>query len=152
MKTLVAYYSRGGTTARAAKQIANFVQGDLFEIRGKKKYGSYFHALGVARSEFDSGELPEVVTEVKDFDSYDRILIGFPIWYSKCPQIVVSFLTSHNLKGKDVYPFCTSGMSGPEGAQNQLKKSCTGARLHQGIRLNKVDVQKVRKWLGDQKK
>ncbi len=151
MKTLIAYFSRGGVTARAAAQVANFVSGDLFEIKGKKKYGSYFHALGVARSEFNSNELPEVVTEVENFDSYDRILIGFPIWYSKCPQIVVSFLLAHDLRGKDVYPFCTSGMSGPEGAQDQLKKSCKGAKLHPGIRLNKVNVKVVREWLGSRK-
>ncbi len=149
MKTLIAYYSRGGTTARSAKAIQALVGGDLFEIKGNKDYGSYFHAIGVARKEFKSGELPEVVTEVEDFDSYDRILIGFPIWYSKCPQLVVSFLASHDFQGKEVYPFCTSGTSGPEGAQGQLTDNCAGANVHSGARLNKVSEEAVKKWLGE---
>ncbi len=147
MKTLIAYYSRGGTTAKAAGKIQEIIGGDLFEIKGSKNYGNYFNALGVARSEFNSGELPEVVTEVEDFDSYDRILIGFPVWYSKCPQIVMSFIASHDFHGKDVYPFCTSGMSGPEGPQEQLKSAFAGAKLHKGLRVNKVDESALKDWL-----
>ncbi len=147
MKTLIAYYSRGGTTARTAKQLQEIVGGDLFEIKGEKDYGSYFHALGVAKKEFSSGEILKVTTEVNDFDSYDRILVGFPIWYSKCPQLVISFLQSHDVTGKDVFPFCTSGMSGPEGTEAQLQAACKGAKLHSGIRLNKVDPSAVTEWL-----
>ncbi len=149
MKTLIAYYSRGGTTKRAAENLQKIVGGDLFEIKGKKNYGNYFQALGIARSEFNSGELPEVTTDVQDFDSYDRILIGFPIWYSRAPQLVISFLKSHDFKGKDVYPFCTSGMSGPEGAQEGIKDACPGATVHPGLRVNKVDEPKVKAWLGE---
>ncbi len=147
MKTLIAYYSRGGNTKKAAEQLQKLIGGDLFEIKGKKNYGNYFQALGIARKEFNSGELPEVTDDVKDFDSYDRILIGYPVWYSKAPQLVVSFMRSHDFNEKDVYPFCTSGMSGPEGAEDQFKESCPGAKLHRGIRLNKVDEAEVQKWL-----
>ncbi len=147
MKTLIAFYSRGGATARAAKAVQEIAGGDLFEIRGNKNYGSYFKAIGVARKEFNSGELPEVTSEVKDFDSYDRILLGFPIWYSKAPQLVVSFLRSHDFTGKEVYPFCTSGMSGPEGAQDQINEACAGAKVHPGIRFGKVEKETVEAWL-----
>ncbi len=148
MKTLITYYSRGGNTERAAKKIQEIAGGDLFEIKGTKNYGNYFQAIGIARKEFSSGELPEVVSDVKDFDSYDRILIGFPIWYSKCPQLVVSFMNGHDFHGKEVYPFCTSGMSGPEGAQQQVEQACEGAAVHSGIRVNKVDKAAVDAWLG----
>ncbi len=147
MKTLIAFYSRGGATARVAKELQTVAGGDLFEIKGSKNYGSYFKAIGVARKEFNSGELPEVTSRVKDFDSYDRILIGFPIWYSKCPQLVVSFLKGYDFKGKDVYPFCTSGMSGPEGAQGQINEACAGADVHPGIRFAKVEKETVEAWL-----
>ncbi|MCD8375976.1 MAG: flavodoxin [Oscillospiraceae bacterium] len=151
MKTLIAYYSRAGATKRAAEQLQKIVGGDLFEIRGEKKYGNYFTALGIARKEFSTNELPSVVDKVEDFASYDRILIGFPIWYSKCPQLVMSFISQYNFAGKDVYPFCTSGMSGPEQAVALLKNACTGAAVHAGLRLNKVDEEKVRQWIGDGK-
>ncbi len=147
MSTLIAYYSRAGHTADVAKKIQSITGGDLFEIKGTKNYGNYVKAIRIARQEFSSGELPEVVGEVENFDSYDRVLIGFPIWYSKAPQIVISFLTSHNLAGKDVYPFCTSGMSGPEGAQELLEKACPGASVHPGIRFKDVDKGAVEQWL-----
>ncbi len=148
MNTLIAYYSRAGHTAAVAKEIQSIVGCDIFEIKGTKDYGGYVKALGVARREFSSGELPKVVGEVKNFDSYDRILIGFPIWYSKAPQLVISFLKSHNLEGKDVYPFCTSGSSGPEGSRSQLEEACPGANLHPGIRFKDVSKDAVETWLG----
>ncbi len=149
MKTLIAYYSRGGATRKVAETIQKVTNGDLFEIKGEKNYGNYFTALGIARKEFSGNELPKVVDKVKGFGSYDRILIGFPIWYSKCPQLVLSFVSQYNFLGKEVYPFCTSGMSGPETAVENLTKACTGATVHPGVRLNKADEEKIRDWLGE---
>lgn len=151
MKTLIAYYSRAGATQKAAEQLQKIVGGDLFEIKGEKNYGNYFTALGKARKEFSANELPPVVDKVTDFASYDRILLGFPIWYSKCPQLVLSFISQYDLSGKDIYPFCTSGTSGPEQAVELLKKSCAGGVVHPGLRLNRVDKEKVRRWIGDGK-
>ena len=124
MKTLIAYYSRGGATKKAAKKLQLATKGTLFEITGEKNYGNYFTALGIARKEFSENELPKVTGSVDDFASYDRILVGFPVWYSKCPQLVVSFMSQYDFSGKDVYPFCTSGMSGPEGANEQFVNAC----------------------------
>ncbi len=149
MKTLIAYFSLSGNTAMVAKKIQEIAGGDLFEIKGKKNYGSYFHALGVSRKEFSKGELPEVVTEVEGFDTYDRVLIGFPIWFSKAPQLVVSFIKGHDFGNKDVYLFCTSGMSGPEGAEEQLKGDFAGAKVHKGIRFGNVDETTVNNWLSE---
>ncbi len=148
MKTLIAYYSRGGATRKAAEKLQTITNGDLFEVKGEKNYGNYFTALGIARKEFAENELPKVTGKVDNFDSYNRILIGFPIWYSKCPQLVMSFISQHDFSGKEVYPFCTSGMSGPEQAVEQLKSACVGAIVHTGLRLNKCDEEKVGKWLG----
>ncbi|MCD8015236.1 MAG: flavodoxin [Lachnospiraceae bacterium] len=147
MKTLIAYYSRAGATKKAAEALQKITDGNLFEIRGEKNYGNYFTALGIARKEFSQNELPKVLDQVKDFDSYDCILIGFPIWYSKCPQLVLSFISQYDFNGKEVYPFCTSGMSGPETAAEQLKKACVGANVHSGLRLNKVNEETVKAWL-----
>ncbi len=148
MKALIAYYSRAGTTRKAAERLQSMTGGDLFEIKGEKNYGSYFSALGIARKEFAENELPKVTEKVTDFDSYDRILIGFPIWYGKCPQLVLSFVAQYDFSGKEVYPFCTSGMSGPEQAAEQLKSACKGGTVHSGVRLNKCDEEKVKNWLG----
>ena len=148
MKTLIAYYSRGGATKKAAEKLQQLTGGDLFEIKGEKDYGNYFTALGIARMEFSENELPTVIGKVNDFASYDRIMIGFPIWYSKCPQLVLSFISQYDFHGKEVYPFCTSGMSSPETAAGQLSKACDGATVHSGLRLNKFDDNKVKQWIG----
>ncbi len=149
MKTLIAYYSRGGVTKKAAENLQKITGGDLFEIKGEKNYGNYFSALKIARKEFSENELPKVVGEVKDFASYDRIFIGFPIWYSKAPQLVMSFIGQYDFAGKDVYPFCTSGTSGPGEAVEIIKKACPTANVHDGLRLNKLDEQKVKEWAGE---
>ncbi|MCD8220387.1 MAG: hypothetical protein LUC50_08790 [Ruminococcus sp.] len=147
MKTLTIYYSRAGHTAAVAKKIQAIVGGDLFEIKGTKNYGSYVRAIMIARREFSSGEMLKFMGDVEDFDSYDRILVGFPVWYGKAPQLVISFLVSHNFKGKEVYPFCTSGSSGPEGAQQQLQNACGKATVHSGIRFKEVNKVDVEAWL-----
>ncbi len=147
MKTLIAYFSRAGHTEKVAQEIDKLVEGDLYEIKGTKNYGGYLKAIIVARGEFNHNELPKVVGDVKDFASYDRILLGFPIWYGKAPQLVISFLKDHDLSGKDVYPFCTSGTSGPEGAQEQLAAACKGAHVHLGIRFKEVSEDLVNTWL-----
>ncbi len=148
MKTLIAYYSRAGHTAEVAKQIQPIAEGDLYEIKTTKEYGSYAKAIVIARREFKNNEMPKLVGDVEDFDSYDRILIGFPVWYSKAPQLVIAFLKSHNLSGKEVYPFCTSGTSGPEGAQAQLEAACEGANVHPGKRFGKeAGKEEVQEWL-----
>ncbi len=149
MKTLIAYFSLSGVTRAAAERIQALASGDLFEIKVEKNYGNYFTARGIARKEFSENELPKVTGKVDDFASYDRILVGFPVWYSKCPQLVVSFLSQYDFSGKDVYPFCTSGMSGPEGANEQFVNACKGATVHPGLRMNKADVDTINKWLGE---
>ncbi len=150
MKTLIAYFSRGGVTKDTAERIHEIIDGDLFEIKGTKKYGNYFKAVAIARKEFSNNELPQVTGHVLHFKTYDRFLIGFPIWYSKAPQIVISFLKGYDFEGKDVYPFCTSGMSGPEDAVEQIKEAIPGANVHEGLRLNTVDKKALKKWLGEQ--
>ncbi|MCC8043412.1 MAG: flavodoxin [Oscillospiraceae bacterium] len=148
MKTLIAYYSRTGVTRKAAEKLQKAAGGNLFEIKGTKDYGNYFTALGIARKEFSENELLEVTESVAAFDSYERILLGFPIWFSKCPQLILSFVSQYDFGGKDVYPFCTSGMSGADQAVELLKAACKGATVHNGLRMNKADESTIQKWLG----
>ncbi len=147
MSTLIAYYSRAGATKEAAKKLQKITGGKLFEIKGEKDYGNYFTALGIARKEFSQNELPKVTSEVENFETYDRILLGFPIWYGKCPQLVMSFISQYDFGCKNVFPFCTSGMSGADSAVALLKDACKGATVHSGLRMNKADETSVRQWL-----
>ncbi len=149
MKALIVYYSRGGHTRVAATKLSLMNGDDLFEIKTDKKYGGYLRAIFIARKEFKNNTLPDILEDIPDFDSYDRILLGFPIWYGKCPQVVISFLQKHDFTGKDVYPFFTSGASPMTNAIPQLQEYCKGANLHEGIRLVKFDEEAVKNWLNN---
>ncbi|MCD7708338.1 MAG: flavodoxin, partial [Clostridiales bacterium] len=130
MKTLVAYFSLSGNTRQVAERIQALTGGDLFEIKGEKNYGGYLKAVAIAAKENAAKELPKVTTHVEDFDSYDRILIGFPVWYGTWPRLVMSFGKEYDFTGKDVYVFCTSGSTGPEKSQKTAEEICVGAKVH----------------------
>ncbi len=148
MKTLIAYFSLTGTTKKVAKKLESLLECDIVEIKGKKSYGTYMKAVELAGKEFESGELPECITKVDNFEEYDRLLLGFPLWYNKAPMLVVSFLSSLNLNGIEIYPFCTSGSQSIDGALNQLYELHLDAIVHPGHRFSgTVSEEEVRGWL-----
>ena len=69
-------------------------------------------------------------------EEYDRIFIGFPIWWYVAPTIINTFLEQYDLAGKTVVPFATSGGSGMGNTNRELKKSCKGADLKEGKRFS----------------
>lgn len=148
MKTLVVYFSRSGRTKGVAEQIAAETGGTLYEIRTEKTYPkNYFAAILAARREFSSQERPALTGEpVADFESYERVLIGFPIWFGTCPMAVISFLERYDFNGKSVYPFCTSSMGGCAKAKADIEKACKG-EVHNGIKANRIDKDKITQWL-----
>ncbi len=149
MKTLIAYYSLSGNTKKVAKKLESMLDADIIEIKGKKNYGSYMKAVELAGKEFESGELPECTTKVDNLREYDRLLVGFPLWYSKAPMLVVSFLTSLDLEGIEVYPFCTSGSQQISGAVKQLFDLGLDAIIHPGHRFSgAISEEEVESWLG----
>ncbi|MCC8152257.1 MAG: hypothetical protein LIO96_12630 [Lachnospiraceae bacterium] len=91
MKTFIAYFSLSGVTKAAAERIQSLAGGDLFEIKEKKNYGSYAKAIAIGGKEIATRELPEIITHVENFDSYDRILLGFPVWYGTFPRLILTF-------------------------------------------------------------
>ncbi len=147
MKTLIAYYSLSGITQKAAARLEAITGGELFAITTAKKYGGYARAVAVAGKEFLTGEMPELTSSVDDFAAYDRILLGFPIWWGTCPRLLHTFAGQYDFQGKDVHPFCTSGSSGPARAQKELAKICAGARVHRAIRVDKQSDRELLDWL-----
>lgn len=140
-KTLVAYFSAGGTTARLAKSIAEVANADLFEIEPQVPYT---HAdldwrNKKSRSSIEMNDLsfrPAIAKKVSNMDEYDTIFVGFPIWWYIAPTIVNTFLESYDLKGKKIIPFATSGGSGMGKTNAKLQPSCIGATLCTGKVLN----------------
>ncbi|MCD8150311.1 MAG: flavodoxin [Clostridiales bacterium] len=147
MKTLIAYFSLSGVTKKAAERIQTLTGADLFEIKGEKNYGGYMKAIAIGGKEIATKEMPVVTTHVKDFDSYDRILLGFPVWYGTCPRLIRTFASEYDFTGKDVYVFCTSGSSGPEKSQKTVAEICKGAVVHTSIRISGQNDDEIKGWL-----
>lgn len=118
-KTLVVYYSASGNTARVAKDIAEAAGADLFEIVPTEVYTSedlnWTNPDSRVSREHDDESLRDVpltTTEVPDWDSYDTVFIGYPIWWGIAAWPVDTFVKNNDFTGKTVIPFATSSSSG----------------------------------------
>ena len=115
MSTLVAYYSAEGTTAKVAKDLAASVGADLFEIRPEKPYTAadikWTNPLARCNREKIGNKDVPVTGKVENFQDYDTVLLGFPIWYFAAPNVINTFCKGYDWSGKRVYAFATSGGS-----------------------------------------
>ena len=140
-KTLVAYFSASGVTARVAKDVADAAGADLYEIRPAQLYspGDLDWMDKKSRSTLEMNDpacRPAIEGQVNGMEQYDTILIGFPIWWYVEPRIVDTFLDSYDFSGKTLIPFATSGGSGISKAQKSLQEHCPVANWKQGQLLN----------------
>ncbi|MFR5101085.1 MAG: flavodoxin, partial [Christensenellaceae bacterium] len=119
-KTLVAYFSASGVTARLAEKVAKVVNGDLYEIVPAKPYTAadldWTNDKSRSSVEMKNKSFrPEISGKAENMSDYDTIYLGFPIWWYVAPTIVNTFLESYDLSGKTIIPFATSGSSGMGG-------------------------------------
>lgn len=140
MKTLVAYFSASGTTKMVANRLAGAIGADIFEIEPKIPYSNqdldWTNKNSRSSLEMnDRSSRPEVAKKVSNMEQYDKIFVGFPIWWYVAPTIVNSFLEQYDLSGKTIVPFATSGGSGMGETNKYLAPSCKGAVLKDGKRF-----------------
>ncbi|MBQ3865240.1 MAG: flavodoxin [Clostridia bacterium] len=139
MKTLIAYFSvEVGKTAGFARLLAEELQGDLFEIRPETPYTKADIDWRVPSSrcneENRTGCDVPLAALPEGFAAYERVLIGFPVWYGCAPNIINTFCKSLNFAGKEVYLFATSGGGGLGKSEEKLVPYLSGAAV-KGIRL-----------------
>lgn len=152
-KTLVAYFSASGVTAKLAKTVASAVDGDLYEIQPQEPYSSadldWTDANSRSSIEMkDKTFRPAVAGKVDDMGQYDVVYIGFPIWWYVAPTIINTFLEQYDMSGKTVIPFATSGSSGMGNTNAELAPSCPGAVLKEGKRFSgNVGEKEIKKWV-----
>ena len=131
MKTLVAYFSVQGTTARVAKELAEHLNADLYEIKPVQPYSDadirWTNPLARCNREKLGNKDVPVIGKMENFDGYDEVFLGFPIWYSCAPNVVNTFCKDYDWSGKKVYAFATSGGSGIGKTAEKLKPFVKGA-------------------------
>ena len=141
MKTLVAYFSASGQTAKLAKTLAGVTGGDLFEIAPETAYTAadldWMDKKSRSTIEMkDPKSRTAIAGKVADMAQYDTVFVGFPIWWYQAPRIIETFLESYDFSGKTVIPFATSGGSGMGKTNEKLAPSCPGAKLLHGKVFN----------------
>lgn len=142
-KILVAYFSRTGenyqvgmiekgNTHMVAEMIAQETGGTLFEIRPADPYPvGYRDTTRRAQQEKQEKARPKLAGDVPDWDSYDIVFLGYPIWWNDPPMIIYTFLENRDFTGKTIIPFCTSAgdvLTGQEGSFPQHAKGAVMAK------------------------
>ena len=126
-KTLVSYFSATGATKRLAEKIAGVIQADTFEIEPEVKYTTE-DLKWPSRTNRSYVEMknkrfrPLVSKKLDNSNDYDRIVLGFPVWYDTAPTIVNSFIEENDLDGKKAYVFVTSGVTSVDKSFKDLKR------------------------------
>lgn len=155
MNALVAYFSAGGTTARAAKALAKAADADLYEIKPAVPY-TRADLNWTDRSSRSSVEMNDrhsrpALADPKlpiAMDKYDVIFLGFPIWWSAAPTIINTFLESGDFTGKTIILFATSGGSGLGQSAANLRPSAPGADIVNGTVLNgRLSEESLISWI-----
>lgn len=122
-KAIVVYFSCSGNTKSVALKLAQEAGCDTYEIVPVKPYSqedlSNNKKSRASREQNDKNARPEIVVEF-DLSSFDTVFIGYPIWYSKAPRILNTFVESQSFEGKTVIPFCTSDNSGIGSSATEL--------------------------------
>ncbi len=116
---LVVYFSAQGHTEEVANKIANNLGADIFEIVPRDEYTSsdldWTDDNSRVTQEYEDESLRDidlVSTTVDNWDSYDTVIIGYPIWWGIAAWPTNTFVKSNDFTGKTVIPFCTSSSSG----------------------------------------
>ena len=129
---LVVYYSATGNTAQVAQYIADSTGGDLFEIQPVEPYtGDDLNWTDdnsrVSQEHADESlrDVELVADTVDNWDQYDTVFIGYPIWWGIAAWPVDGFVEANDFSGKTVIPFCTSSSSGL-GESGQLLADMAG--------------------------
>ena len=144
-KTLVVYYSASGNTKDVAEKIAKITEADLFEIEPVEPYTDddldWTDDDSRVSREHDDESLRDVElvsTTVDNWDSYDTVYIGYPIWWGIAAWPVDNFVKENDFTGKTAIPFCTAATSGIGDSGNLLEEMTgtgdwkEGERFHGG--------------------
>lgn len=154
-KTLVVYYSATGYTESVAEYIAEATGGELFRLEPVEEYSSadldWTDRNSRVSREHDNPEermMDLVASTVPDWESYENIFIGYPIWWGIAAWPVDRFIADNDFTGKTVIPFCTSSSSGLGESGELLKEAAgtgewlTGERFRSG-----ASEETVKEWV-----
>ena len=153
--TLVVYFSATGNTEQAATYIADITGSDLFELEPADPYTdedlNYNNEDSRVSQEYADESLRDVelVSDmVENWDSYDTVFIGYPIWWGIAAWPTDGFVEANDFTGKTVIPFCTSSSSGLGESGELLAELAGTGDWQEGMRFrSSVSEGDVQEWL-----
>lgn len=152
---LVVYYSATGNTAQAAQYIADTTGGDLFELEPVEPYTDddlnwTDDNSRVSQEHADESlrDVELVADTVDNWDQYDTVFIGYPIWWGIAAWPVDGFVEANDFSGKTVIPFCTSSSSGLGQSGELLADMAGTGDWQEGQRFRSgVSQEDVQSWI-----
>ena len=153
--TLVVYYSATGNTEAVASYIAEYTDGDLFELEPVEPYTDddlnwTDDNSRVTREHEDESlrDVELVADTVDNWDSYDTVFIGYPIWWGIAAWPVDTFVEANDFTGKTVIPFCTSSSSGLGESGELLSEMAGTGDWQEGMRFrSSASEEDVQEWI-----
>ena len=131
-----------GNTAKMGKIIAEQLGADVFELVPVVPYPEdYDSCLDIATEEQRTDARPEYEGGIENWDQYDTVFIGYPIWWGEIPNIVYTFMEAYDFTGKTVIPFNTHEGSGQAHSQRDIEGLLTGATVLKGLAVRGSKAQ-----------
>lgn len=154
-KTLVVYYSASGNTEAVANVIAEVTGGDLFELEPTTPYSDADlnwtddnSRVTREHENEDERDVELVSATVENWDSYDTVFVGYPIWWGIAAWPVDGFIEANDFTGKTVIPFATSSSSGLEESGELLAEMAGTGNWQEGMRFRSgVSADDVTGWV-----
>ncbi len=152
-KTLVAYFSATGTTAKVAANLAEATGATLYEIKPETRYteADLDWRNQESRSSLamkDPACRPAIVEDLQDAASYSTVYVGFPVWWGTAPREVNTFLETYDFSGKTVILFATSGGSDLSQANAEFKTAYPTLVWKDGkVLANESTPEQLKEWV-----
>lgn len=149
-KILVAYFSWGGTTQRMAEQIQKITDADMFRIEPVVPYPTeYTPCTEVAREEKDNNARPAIKNKVMNWNDYDIVFIGCPVWWWTTPMIIHTFCESYDFTGKTVVPFCTYAATYRDETLAEIVNITPQAEhlTGEGLTSGRINARTIQSWI-----
>lgn len=130
MKGLIIYYTNSYNTGRLAKMLSEDTGFEMEQVLVETPYAESL--MSRSKEEIETGHLPAIRPLKHDLQDYDVILLGTPTWWVSPSSPILALVKQGELKGKDVYPFITTGFD-VKGVEMKLANALEGSKVHKAL-------------------
>ncbi len=151
-KNVVVYFSYSGNTEKVATKLSKALDCELLEIKAKDPYKksdlTYDPDCRAGLEKTDDTIRPEIKNDLSEVEKYENVYIGYPVWFSKAPRIIQTFIETYDLSDKNIYLFCTSDNDDIKDTSDYLKEVYPKLNIVKAKRFDKnVKVKELEKWI-----